>query len=34
MTVKAEKGIADVITLRDEVIDDTKPYVIFDPDHI
>lgn len=28
------KAIADVITLRDEVIDDTKPYVIFDPDHI
>ena len=28
------KAIADVITLRDEVIDDTKPYVIFDPEHI
>jgi nicotinate phosphoribosyltransferase len=28
------KAIADVITLRDEIIDDTKPYVIFDPDHI
>ncbi|MDD2418232.1 MAG: nicotinate phosphoribosyltransferase [Oscillospiraceae bacterium] len=28
------KAIADVMTLRDEVIDDTAPYVIFDPDHI
>lgn len=28
------KAIADVITLHDEVIDDSKPYVIFDPDHI
>ena len=28
------KAIADVITLRDEIIDDIKPYVIFDPDHI
>ena len=28
------KALADVMTLRDEVIDDTKPYVIFDPDHI
>lgn len=28
------KAIADVITLHDEVIDDTKPYVIFDPEHI
>ena len=27
------KAIADVITLFDEVIDDTKPYVIFDPEH-
>jgi len=27
------KAIADVITLADEVIDETKPYVIFDPDH-
>ncbi len=26
------KAIADVITLRDEVIDDTKPYVLFDPE--
>jgi len=25
------KSIADVITLNDEVIDDTKPYEIFDP---
>ena len=28
------KAIADVITLHDEVIDDEKPYEIFDPDHI
>ena len=28
------KAIADVLTLHDEVIDDTQPYVIFDPDHI
>ena len=27
------KAIADVITLADEVIDDTKPYTIFDPVH-
>lgn len=27
------KAIADVLTLADETIDDTKPYVIFDPDH-
>lgn len=28
------KAIADVITLHDEVIDDSKPYELFDPDHI
>lgn len=28
------KAIADVITLRDEIIDDSEPYVIFDPEHI
>lgn len=28
------KAIADVITLHDEQIDDTKPYEIFDPEHI
>jgi len=28
------KAIADLITLHDEVIDDTKPYELFDPDHI
>ena len=28
------KAIADVITLRDEIIDDTKPYVLFDPEYI
>ncbi|NLY42456.1 MAG: nicotinate phosphoribosyltransferase [Clostridiaceae bacterium] len=27
------KAIADVITLRDEVIDDTQPYEIFDPEY-
>ena len=27
------KAIADVLTLHDEVIDDTKPYEIFDPEH-
>lgn len=27
------KAIADVLTLHDEVIDDTKPYEIFDPIH-
>lgn len=27
------KAIADVITLHDEVIDDTKPYELFDPEH-
>lgn len=28
------KAIADVITLRNETIDDSAPYEIFDPDHI
>lgn len=28
------KAIADVITMYDEQIDDTKPYVIFDPEHV
>lgn len=28
------KSIADVITLNNEIIDDTKPYEIFDPEHI
>ncbi len=27
------KAIADVITLSHEIIDDTKPYTIFDPEH-
>ena len=27
------KAIADVLTLFDEKIDDTKPYEIFDPEH-
>jgi nicotinate phosphoribosyltransferase len=26
-------AIADVVTLADEIIDDTKPYLIFDPEH-
>ena len=28
------KAIADVLTLHEEVIDDTKPYEIFDPEHV
>lgn len=28
------KAIADVVTLHDEVIDDSRPYEIFDPEHI
>lgn len=28
---ETRKAIADVITLADEIIDDSKPYVIFDP---
>lgn len=28
------KALADVITLSDEVIDDTRPYEIFDPDFV
>ncbi len=28
------KAIADVLTMHDEIIDDTKPYEIFDPEHI
>ena len=32
-TKDTNKAIADVITLADEVIDDTKPYEIFDPEH-
>lgn len=28
------KAIADVLTLHNETIDDTKPYIIFDPEHI
>lgn len=27
------KAIADVVTLHDEVIDTSKPYLLFDPDH-
>lgn len=29
----SSKAIADVITLADEEIDDTKPYIIFDPEY-
>ena len=29
---ETNKAIADVVTLHDEVIDDTKPYELFDPD--
>ncbi len=28
------KAIADVITLHDEVIDENRPYILFDPEHI
>lgn len=28
------KALADVVTLHDEVIDDSAPYEIFDPDHV
>ena len=28
------KAIADVVTLHDEVIDNSQPYEIFDPEHI
>ena len=28
------KAIADVITLFDETIDDSQPYIIFDPEHV
>lgn len=31
---ETDKAIADVLTLRDEIIDDTKPYVLFDEEHI
>ena len=31
---ETDKAIADVITLNDEVIDDSQPYEIFDPEHI
>jgi len=30
---KNNKAIADVIVNAGEVIDDSKPYEIFDPDH-
>jgi len=30
---KSGKAIADVVTLHNEIIDDTKPYLIFDPHH-
>ncbi|MBQ9209920.1 MAG: nicotinate phosphoribosyltransferase [Oscillospiraceae bacterium] len=30
---RSGKAIADLLTLRDEEIDSTKPYVLFDPEH-
>lgn len=30
---ETNKAIADLITMHDEVVDDTKPLVIFDPEH-
>ena len=30
---KTNKAIADLLTLADEVIDTSKPYHLFDPDH-
>ena len=30
---ETDKAIADVITMHDEIIDDTKPYTIFDPEY-
>ena len=30
---ETDKAIADVITLHDEVIDEEKPYTLFDPEH-
>lgn len=30
---ETDKAIADVITMNGEIIDDTKPYTIFDPNH-
>ena len=34
LTRESDKAIADVITMADEAIDDTKPYDIFDPEHV
>ena len=31
---ESDKAIADVITLADEIIDDTRSYDIFDPEHV
>ena len=30
---ESNKAIADLITLHDEEIDESKPYVLFDPEH-
>ena len=30
---ETDKAIADVITMHEEIIDDEKPYIIFDPNH-
>ena len=31
---ETNKAVGDVMTLHDEVIDDSQPYTLFDPDHI
>ena len=31
---ETSRAMADVVTLHDEVIDDTKPYELFDPEHL
>lgn len=31
---ETNKAVGDVMTLHDEVIDDSEPYTLFDPDHI
>lgn len=30
---ETDKAIADVVTMHDEIIDEEKPYVLFDPNH-
>ena len=31
---ETSRAMADVVTLHDEVVDDTKPYELFDPEHL